>query len=270
MRSSVIMAFLLAGVTLGILACSGPDDRAGFREPLGKNLVYEHGGIVRTDPSQKNINLVFSADSQVDGYETIREVLKRHGIKAAFFFTGNFYRNPDFAHMVEALKDDGMYIGAHSDRHLLYCSWENRDSTLVTKEEMINDLEANYAEMAKFGISKEDAPYYMPPYEWYNSEICGWCREWGVSIINMTPDTWTNQDWTIPDSDFPYYSNDDLYGRLIDFERNDPNGLGGTILLIHFGTDPRRPEKLYDRLDSMIEEFKSRGYRFTSLTETIR
>jgi len=242
----------------------------GMAAPGREGLVMDHGGVVRTDPSKPEINLVFSAHTFVDGYETIREVLKKHDIEAAFFFTGDYYRSPEFADMTRGLLADGHYVGAHSDKHILYAPWENRDSTLVSQEEFLEDIKGNYAEMAKFGIEKEDAPYYMPPYEWYNDQISDWCREVGITLINLTPETWTNQDWTVPVPEGPYYSSDDLIGKLFAFEKNDPSGLNGTILLIHFGTDPRRTDKLYNRLDELIAQLEGRGYRFTSLRESIR
>ena len=240
------------------------------QNPAEDRNVYDHGGIVRTDPSKKTISLVFSAHTFVDGYDVIKKTLRKHNAHGTFFFTGVFYRTPEFAHMVEGLLADGHYVGAHSDKHILYAPWENRDSTLVDYDTLISDVAANYKEMARFGISKEDAPIYMPPYEWYNSTHSAWLKDAGITMINLTPATWLNQDWTIPDSpDFPYYSSDDLLGRLAAFEAADPNGLAGTILLVHFGTDPRRTDKLYNRLDTFMSEQEAKGYRFTSLKEAI-
>jgi len=62
------------------------------------------------------------------------------------------------------LREGGHYLGAHSDRHLLYCSWENRDQLLVTREEFTSDMLHNYEVMDAFGIAKENAPYFIPPY----------------------------------------------------------------------------------------------------------
>jgi len=45
--------------------------------------------------------------------------------------------------------------------------------------------------------------------------------------------------------------------------------LNGFILLVHFGTDERRTDKLYNRLDEIITELKRRGYSFTLLNESI-
>jgi peptidoglycan/xylan/chitin deacetylase (PgdA/CDA1 family) len=256
-----------------------PATGAPAQNPSGKNLLYSYGGVVRTDTTKKEINLVFTADGYADGFETIRATLRKHSIKAGFFFTGNFYRNPAFAPMVRALRADGMYLGAHSDRHLLYAAWENRDSTLVTREQFLDDLKANYAEMAKFGIRKQDAPYFLPSFEWHNDRISAWCREYGVTLVNLTPGTSVNQDWTVPEPGAMYYSSEELYNRVLDYESNnvmnlynaaEHNGLNGFILLVHFGTDARRTDKFYHKLDALITELEQRGYRFTSLTETVR
>ena len=130
-----------------------------------KNAVIVRGGIIRTDTTKKVIHLVFTGHEYADGLEKIRNVLKKHHINGSFFFTGDFYRNPEFKKEINKLKEDGNYLGAHSDKHLLYASWTNRDSTLVTKQEFINDLKTNYDVMASFGISKNDAKYFLPPFE---------------------------------------------------------------------------------------------------------
>jgi peptidoglycan/xylan/chitin deacetylase (PgdA/CDA1 family) len=227
--------------------------------------IYSHGGIIRTDTTKKEINLVFTAHEFADGFETITKTLNGNDVKASFFFTGDFYRNKDFEDMIFNLKDYGHYLGAHSDKHLLYASWENRDSTIITKEEFRKDVLDNYTEMGKFGIQKTDASYFLPPYEWYNSEISEWCREIGLTIINFTPGTYSNQDWTIPEMGERYFSNDFIYNKILSYEESSSCGLNGFILLIHFGTDPRREEKFYNRLDELITELKKRGYTFRRL-----
>jgi endoglucanase len=227
------------------------------------------GGIVRMDTSQKNIHLVLTSHEFVDGFEIISNVLKKQDIKASFFFTGDFYRQPEFNPIINSLKNDGHYLGAHSDKHLLYCSWEKRDSTLVTKDEFINDVLNNYAEMENFGITKENAPYYLPPYEWYNSEISGWTEELGLKLVNFTPGTSSNQDWTIPSLGEKYLSSDTIYNRIMAYEKKDPVGLNGFILLIHFGTHPERTDKFYFRLDELVTSLKQKGYSFKLLNESL-
>ena len=159
---------------------------------------------------------------------------------------------------------NGHYLGAHSDKHLLYCTWENRDSLLVTKEEFRHDVMNNYSAMAKFGITKEEARYFMPPYEWYNTAVSKWSNEIGLQIINFTPGTTSNADYTIPTM-ANYVSSDSIFARILRFESTQKNGLNGFLLLSHIGTDEQRTDKFYNKLDELITELKSRGYSFGRL-----
>ena len=54
------------------------------------------------------------------------------------------------------------------------------------------------------------------------------------------------------------------------FNETDPNGLNGVILLIHAGTDPRRKDKLYDKLDELIGYLKKEGYTFKRIDDLLR
>jgi peptidoglycan/xylan/chitin deacetylase (PgdA/CDA1 family) len=227
------------------------------------------GGIVRTDRAKKEIHLIFTGHEFADGGEVIRGVLKKHGTKASFFFTGDFYRDRQFAALISSLKRDGHYLGAHSNKHLLYCSWEKRDSLLVTKEIFRDDLLSNYAEMERFGIKRHDATYFMPPFEWYNNHISAWTKELGLVLVNFTPGTYSNADWTHPELGSQYLSADTIYARILRYEETTPAGLNGFLLLTHIGTDPRRKDKFYVRLEDLITELKRRGYRFTLLTKSI-
>ena len=76
--------------------------------------------------------------SYADGLPHITSVLKKQKVKASFFFTGEFYDT--YPNLIKVLVVNGHYVGAHSDKHLLYCDWVKRDSLLVTKEEFSKDL----------------------------------------------------------------------------------------------------------------------------------
>jgi peptidoglycan/xylan/chitin deacetylase (PgdA/CDA1 family) len=228
--------------------------------------VYTQGGIIRTNPEQKHITLVFSGHEYADGYETILPILTKHGISASFFFTGDFYRNPAYNQLIQDLKEKGHYLGAHSDQHLLYCPWEKRDSLLVDKTTVLKDLKANYAEMSKFGINPTDAPYYLPPFEWYNDSISSWCNDMGIQIVNYTPGTYSNADYTIPSMN-NYLSSKEIYKRIMGKEKRE--GLNGNILLFHIGTSPQRKDKFYPLLDKLIIELKKKNYTFTNINKAI-
>lgn len=225
------------------------------------------GGIIRADPNTKSISLVFTGDEFADGGDHIYNSLKRQQIKASFFFTGNFYANPHFKPIIKKLKKSNHYLGAHSDKHLLYTDWADRKKTLVTKDSFLKDLNENYRKMKKFGISKKEAFYYMPPYEWYNDTISTWAKEFGLQIVNFTPGTYSNADYTYPEMDDKYRSTDWIYNKILTFE--EKHTLNGFVLLIHIGTDPRRKDKLYYKLDDLILLLKEKGYKLMRIDQLL-
>jgi peptidoglycan/xylan/chitin deacetylase (PgdA/CDA1 family) len=234
-----------------------------------RQVLYEHGAVIRGNVHKKEISLVFTGHDAADGLATVIDVLKAHRIKASFFLSGDFYRNESFSGMIGRLRKGGHYLGAHSDKHLLYCDWGKRDSMLVNKEQFRYDLKNNYAAMSSFGIEPEDARYFIPPYEWFNDSIAAWCKQYGVTLVNFTPGTSSNHDWTYPELGGQYTDSETIYNSILRFEKEENNGLNGFLLLTHFGTDARRPDKLYDRLDARITELEKRGYRFALLREIL-
>lgn len=196
-------------------------------------------------------------------------MLEKHQAKASFFLTGRFYRNPDFKGLIRELKKDGHYLGAHSDEHLLYCDWTKRDSLLVTREQFSEDLQRNYQRMEAFGVKKSDAPYYLPPYEWYNRSIANWTEAEGLQLVNFTPGTRSAADYTYPEMGNRYVSSETVLQSIMGYEAKDRNGLNGFMLLLHIGTDPRREDKFYHRLDEMMTLLEQKGYRFVRLDDLL-
>ncbi len=259
----------------GILVCA-PFTRIGSRSDRGAgqsapaapittrtdNNIYQDGGIIRTDPSVKHIDFVFTAADKADGAERIISTLRKYNIKGGFFFTGEFFEMyPD---VVRRLVAEGHYVGSHSYGHLLYAPWGNRDSLLVTRQEFNEDIFKSYKVLREFGIT--NAPYFIPPYEHYNATISSWARQLGLQVINYTPGTLTNGDYTTPEMK-RYFSSKEILSRIWEYERTDPNGLNGHIMLIHFGTDPARTDKFYDKLPGLIRELRRKGYSFTPLKD---
>lgn len=220
--------------------------------------------------SRKQLSLVFTGDEFADGGELIRQVLKSENVQAAFFLTGRFYGNPQFKQLIGGLKKDGHYLGAHSDAHLLYCDWAKRDSMLLSNDEFKQDLHANYEKMEQFGIRETDAPYFLPPYEWYNATIVNWTMAEDLRLINFSPGTRSAADYTFPEMGAAYRSSEEIYKSIITLEEQDPHGLNGFILLSHIGTDPRRKDKFYSKLKGLIVELKSRGYQFKKVDELLK
>ena len=230
-------------------------------------IVDSEGAIVRGNPQEKKIALIFTGHEFGDGGQIIADTLKAHNVKGSFFFTGDFYRNEKFKPFIKQMIADGNYLGAHSNKHLLYNKWDSERTLNITEKQFKNDLRANYAEMAKFGIKKEDAPYFIPPYEWYNKDITLWAYQEGLTLFNFSSGTLSHTDYTTPDMGKRYHGNAEIWQSIKLYEEN--NGMNGFILLIHIGSDPLRSEKFYNDLDELIIEMHAKGYEFVRIDELL-
>ncbi len=225
------------------------------------------GATTRGKTDRKQLALVFTGDEFADGGDTIAAILKQQNMQAAFFFTGKFYRNPAFRPLVKKLRQQGNFLGPHSDQHLLYCDWDKRDSLLVTKQQFIADLDANMQAIQKAGIAKPG--YFLPPYEWYNDSIAAWTKAYGLQLINYSPGTLSNADYTYPGLK-NYRSSNEIFESILQTEASDEHGLNGYILLLHVGTDSRRTDKFYFRLNELIMALKQKGYAFKRVDELLK
>jgi endoglucanase len=246
-----------------ILSSLESDGLKQFGEEEGM-MSDQFGAMIRKDIYKKEIYLIFSADEYGEGAEHILNVLSENNVKGSFFLTGNFIRERKNSAVLKRMIADKHFVGPHSDRHLLYASWEKRDSLLVSKKLFQSDLKSNYKELEKRKAEIPATRYFLAPYEWYNSAIASWTADMGVKLINFTPGNGTNGDYTTPDMQ-NYRSSEDLLRRLKNFESTEKEGLNGAFILIHLGTHPDRTDKFYNRLDEIIKYFSSKGYSFNKL-----
>ncbi|HMJ67652.1 MAG TPA: glycoside hydrolase family 9 protein [Cyclobacteriaceae bacterium] len=235
-------------------------------EKSGRFTIND-GAIIRGDITKKEIALVFTGDEFADGLPSIIKTLKLNNVKAGFFFTGRMYDNVKLAMYIKDLIAEGHYLGPHSDQHLLFNDWKDRDSTLVTRDSLIDDLRVNYKKMNSLGVST-DRKLFIPPYEWWNSEVVSWCNEEGVQVVSFTPGIPTNSDYTYPEMGKSYKSSEAILETL--FEKEAKDGINGSIILVHVGTDPRRKDKLYSRMPEMIKKLKAKGYEFKRVDDLVK
>jgi peptidoglycan/xylan/chitin deacetylase (PgdA/CDA1 family) len=254
-----------ADAILMMAGLSGP----GTAVKTDPRFKYEQGAIVRGPTGEKKLALVFTGDEYADGAIVIADTLKKQNIKAAFFFTGRFYRNPAFKSAILRLKRDGHFLGAHSDAHLLYADWNDRRKLLVSRAEFEEDLNKNYTAMRAFGISKRAAPFFLPPFEWFNQEIGDWTSAMGLQLVNFTSGTGSNADYTTP-SMKNYVPSEAIFSKIKNYEAKDASGLNGFILLLHIGVGPERTDKFYDRLDELIDFLKSKNYELVRIERLLR
>jgi peptidoglycan/xylan/chitin deacetylase (PgdA/CDA1 family) len=224
-------------------------------------LEHIEDGIVRGQKEKKEIALVFTGGSFAEGGTMILDVLKKHGAKAAFFFTGDFMRTPEFKPLIQRIVAEGHYLGPHSDKHLLYAPWEDRSKSLVTDYELKKDLEDNIREIEKFGVKREQIKFYIPPFEWYNKQHVRWAKEIGLTLINFTPGTRSTADYT-GEKDKNFVPSNVIFDSIIKKEKEDPHGLNGFLLLLHVGAGPGRTDKFFNRFGELMDYLASKGYKF--------
>jgi peptidoglycan/xylan/chitin deacetylase (PgdA/CDA1 family) len=122
--------------------------------------------------------------------------------------------------------------------------------------------------MEKYGIKKTDALFFLPAYEWHNDSIANWTKELGLQLVNFTPGTRSNADYTTPDMK-NYRGSDEIYASIMACEQKSP-GLNGFLLLVHIGTDPARTDKFYNRLPQLIKALKAKGYQFETVNQLLK
>ncbi|MCX7626751.1 MAG: polysaccharide deacetylase family protein [Candidatus Sumerlaeaceae bacterium] len=231
--------------------------------------IWKKGAIIRGPRDRRLIALEFTGGYYAEGGTTILNELKKRHIKASFFFIGDFYRNPDFKSLIERIRDEGHYLGPHSDKHPLYASWEDPPKLLITREEFDRDLTQNLLEIERFGIPREKARLFIPPYEHYTEEIAAWTRERGMLLINFSPGTRSNADY-MEDNDKNFVSSPEMVRSILTKEETDPDGLNGFLLLMHVGAGPKRTrDHLYNYLGDLLDELLRRGYQFVRVDEML-
>ena len=227
------------------------------------------GGVVRGGRGARQIALEFTGHEFGEGGEEILRQLASHKARGSFFLTGDFLRNPAFGPLVRRMVAEGHYVGPHSDRHLLYCAWEPGRKTLVSRDEFIRDLEGNLLELEKFGVRRSGMRYWVPAYEWYNQEIVRWSSEVGLQLVNFTPGTRSNADYT-GEADQGFVSSDEILRSILACERTGTDGLNGFLLLMHVGAGAGRKDKMHDRLGELLDVLGSKGYLFVRIDELLR
>lgn len=237
--------------------------------PTGYQI--SQGAVIRGDSTKKEIALVFTGDEFGDGLTTIANTLQKQSVKGSFFFTGRFYRNTTFQPGIKRLYEQKNEMGSHSDMHLLYNDWTKRDSTLVTRDSLLKDLFKSRNAMSQAGIKQHDIThFFIPPYEWWNSETAKWLNVAGMKVFSFTPGTTSNADYTYPEMGKSYRTSDEIITNIKRFNETRAGGLNGVVLLIHAGTDPRRKDKLYNRLDELIVYLKKQGYQFKRIDQLLQ
>jgi len=214
------------------------------------------------------VALVFTGHDLSVGIAEVLASLKHNGVKGSFFLTGDYLRTPGFKPYVRQMLSDGHWISGHSDKHILMSDWGSRDVLLVKRDSFVADLKANLKALEGAGVKREQLSYYIPSYEWYNSETVDWAKAVGLNSVNYTPGIRTAADYTYPEMGGRYLSSTAILDNLWSYEAR--YGLNGFLILIHMGTDDRRKDKLYHHLDDIISILKGKGYQLVDVPDLLK
>ena len=226
-------------------------------------FTYDHGGIVRADRSRKQLALVFTGGDFGEGTAPILDALAAEHVPASLFVTGGFLRRPELAKLLQRAVREGHYVGPHSDQHLLYAPWEDREKSIVSEQQFKQDLKKNIAGLRHLGaLPSGQSVLFIPPYEWFNQDQVRWARDLGVTLFNFSPGSGSNRDY-LPESDKRFVSSRAILAGILSYEKQSPDGLKGYILLLHLGADRR--DKMYLLLPDLIRELRARGYAFVRI-----
>lgn len=250
---------------------SQPATQPALPDLSAKPWTVVEGGVTRGDISKKQLALIFTGGDFGEGTGHVLDTLKAANLKASFFFTGDYLRKPEHQDYLKRIVAEGHYVGPHSDAHALYCPWEDRKKTLVTEEFFKTDLQKNIDDIRKYdpGLATGATKfvYFIPPYEWYNQDQSRWSRDMNVLLFNFTPGSGSNRDWA-PEDHKSFVPSDKIIADILAYEKKDPHGLNGFLLLLHVGS--QRKDKTFLLLGELVKELKARGYEFVRVDELLK
>ncbi len=220
------------------------------------------------------ICLTFDGGAESNNASQILNILKDKNVKSTFFLTGRFIkRNPEF---VKRMIDDGHEIGNHTYNHKHLTTYEQNlrhdTSSEITYEVLKSELirsDSVYTEITGGHLSG----LWRSPYGEQNSTIRMWAAEQGYRHIGWTrggkiDGNMDSYDW-VSDKDSPLYrTSEEIKENLLNFGNDSGNGAGGSIILMHLGSN-RQEDYIYEQLPDIIDGFRGMGYEFCMVSELI-
>jgi hypothetical protein len=95
-----------------------------------------------------------------------------------------------------------------------------------------------------------------------------WAKGVGLTLINYTPGTRSNADYT-GEAEKNFLSSKTIFDSIIAREQQDPNGLNGFILLLHIGSGPGRADKFHTHFGELLDYLGGKGYRFVRVDDLL-
>ena len=267
-----IFTFQLVAL-MAALVCSC----SGNKTTAPEFVTDEYGVVEKINPQNKEVYLVFTghyshADSgrfeNFDGVVPVLNTLEEKGVKGSFFPTGVCFDVEKYQEPVRRIINNGHYLSSHSYAHLLLCSEEDRNISLVSEDSLRADFAIMENRLESYGLTKEQYCWLIPPYEVYDQKAVDVMKDMGYKLVNPTSGFLTGMDWTSPGTP-EYHSTEMILEHLWKYEQE--NTFNGVILLIHAMNYPDRTDadRPYTYLGEIIDKLKAKGYTFKTMFDVI-
>ena len=215
------------------------DEKPSRAEPSSLELLKKYNGCYLGDTNHKYIYLTFD-----EGYENghtgnILDILKSNNVKAAFFVTVPYIKSN--VALVKRMADEGNLVCNHSNTH--------PSMAKITDEKKfaweLNSTEKTYKEATGYEMSK----FFRPPMGKYSELSLDYTKKLGYKTVFWSL---AYRDWLKDDQPNPERS------KQLLLKRTHPGG----IYLLHAVSKTNT-----EILDSLIKDWKAKGYEFKTLND---
>jgi peptidoglycan/xylan/chitin deacetylase (PgdA/CDA1 family) len=220
----------------------------------------------RGSTGRKEVAFTFDGGSSDNAAASILDALRKNGVRATFFLTGEFIEK--YPKTVRRIVADGHDVGNHTWRHPHLTSYaEDRKQTTLPgitdgriREELLKTASA-----FRSVTGRDMRPIWRAPYGEFNPEILRWAAEAGFRHVGWTmgkgwAETMDTMDWVTDRNSKIYHSADDVERKILRFAESGKDGANGAVILMHLGTE-RKDDFPHERLDSIIGNLKRMGYQ---------
>ncbi len=207
--------------------------------PASTKQLQEYDAVYLGNTEEKVLYLTFDAGYENGCTGKILDVLKKHGVPAAFFLVGNYMeKNAD---LVRRMVEEGHIVGNHTMHH--YDMSELSDKEAFSQE--LTQLEALFQQVTGNELPK----YYRPPQGIYSEENLKMAQELGYKTVF----------WSLAYVD---WNNDAQPTKEQAFSKLLPRTHNGAVVLLHSTSQTNT-----EILDELLTRWEEMGYTFQSIDQ---
>lgn len=192
--------------------------------------------IYSVETEEKKVAITFDSAWGADKTLNILKILKEFNCKATFFLCGFWVE--EYPEMVEAISENGIEIGTHSNTHA--------DFVKLSQAEMKLELETSINLIQN--ITGDKVELFRAPYGSYNNTVISTADSMNLKTIQ----------WDVDTLDWKGLSGTEICNRVVNKVKN------GSIILCH-----NNSEHILDALPLVLDRLLNMGYTVTSVGDLI-